>query len=293
MRFDRFKILWSMSVMSVFVGTLFLLLSGDEAGSATAEQSRAPTSSAPPAVGDSTAASATPSAAESAAKKTSESSESRGAVAAAETTSESEATTIAAPPEPPKRAPASAGGCLLDENALEDLKQKRSELAAKAHELAQKENELKAAKTALEEELKKISAVRDEIEKMQSLNKKDQEEKVGKLVEAFETMSPKAAAQLLASIDEVLAVEAMGRISTQKLAKIMNIMDPGALSKLTEKLAGVTQAKKLASHGALEVTSESKKGGEKNDGQNQPSTQTAPEPTSKLEPVAQKVEGSR
>ena len=249
MKHFRFKILWSLSVLFVFSGAVLFLLGSDEAGSAqnTSQHSQ------------------------EAAKQ--------------ETATQETATQAAATPEvkeTPKRQIASTGdhsGCLLSESALEDLKQRRLELDAREHALATQETELKAGKAALEEELKKISSVRDAIVKLQTLHKKDQEEKVAKLVEAFETMSPKASSQLLSGVDEVLAVEAMGKISTQKLAKIMNVMETRALTRLTERMAGVTQAtKKLASNGALEVTDQSRKGGDQYDGQNHASTAVSREP---------------
>jgi flagellar motility protein MotE (MotC chaperone) len=174
-----------------------------------------------------------------------------------------------------------SSGCLLDEHAIEDFKKARLILEEKERSLQLREAELKSAQSAFEEELNKLSLVRKEIEKIQSLHKKDQEENISKLVEAFETMSPKASAQLLSRVDEVLAVEAMSKISTQKLAKIMNIMESEPLSKLTERLAGVTQSKKTIL-----------KGGEKNDGRSQLSTSRSSEPIAEHKPASEKTEKS-
>jgi hypothetical protein len=87
-------------------------------------------------------------------------------------------------------------------------------------------------------------------------------------------MSPKAAAEVLAELDEALAVSAINRMETVKLAKIMNKMEAGKSSRLSEILAGVVRARKgisapAASHDADVTTEKSAKGGDKNDGQNE------------------------
>jgi hypothetical protein len=105
-------------------------------------------------------------------------------------------TAVSADAPPPIAAIQMRGGegCLVD--AVEDMKRTKLELDSKGKELASRETELKAKEKALEEELKKLENLRDEIAMLESLSKKNQEEKVSKLVETFETMSPKAAAQV-------------------------------------------------------------------------------------------------
>lgn len=137
--------------------------------------------------------------------------------------------------------------CLVDQTALEDLKKRRSEFEKKSKELAERETELKARERAVEEQIKKLEEVRDQITKGDDLKKKENQEKIAKIVETIESMSPKAAANLLASIDEPLAVAAITQVSTPKLAKLMNIMEPARAFRLTELLAGVTRAKRPTS----------------------------------------------
>lgn len=157
-----------------------------------------------------------------------------------------------------------SAGCLADPAAVDDLRHRREELDAREKELKAKEAELKARAGALEEELQKIGAVREDVEKIETARKTENSEKVAKLVDTFETMSPKAASALMATLDESLAVAAMTKISTPKLAKIMNSMDPQKSARLSELLAGVVRAKR----GITRTTIQSAKGGDrKNDGQ--------------------------
>lgn len=157
--------------------------------------------------------------------------------------------------------------CIVDQDAIEDIQKRKAELDSKGKELAAKEMELRAKEKALEDELGKLQEIRDEIAKIEDLQKKGSEEKVNKLVETFETMSPKNAAQVIATIDESLAVAAMQKMSTQKLAKVMNVMETQKSSRLSEMLAGVVRARmnRTASRGAAETTSSHTKGGENKD----------------------------
>ena len=145
-------------------------------------------------------------------------------------------------------------GCLVEPAALEDIKRSHEDLEIHRKELASREADLKARERVLDAEFKKLGVLREDISKQNSAVTKENEEKISRLVETFETMSPKSAAQVLSSIDEGLAVTAFNRMSTQKLAKIMSAMEPDRSKRLTELLAGVAKFK-----------SNNGKGGEGND----------------------------
>ena len=176
-----------------------------------------------------------------------------------------------------------SGGCLTDPSVLDEIRAQRESLAKAQKELAAKEQELKDRETAVAEEIKKVQSIRDEINKTDELRKKQNEEKVAKVIETLETMSPKASAKMLAELDNVLAVEVLIKMDTAKLAKIMNLLDPKRASELTEMLAGVTRARngatnspKMSVASADSVTGRdgvrtnpNQKGGENYDGQNQ------------------------
>ncbi|MBS1960996.1 MAG: hypothetical protein JST04_02185 [Bdellovibrionales bacterium] len=182
------------------------------------------------------------------------------------------------------------GGCLTDEASIADVQELKKDLAKRDAELKKREDEIAAKEAALNDELKKLDAVRDEIKTAQSIGDQKNEEKVGKLVETFESMSPKAAAAIVASVDERLAVEAMARLSSAKLGKILAAMEPAKSAPLAEKLAGVVRAKSrsTASVGAAETTNRVK-GGEENGNLKQSSTDAVerrqPEPALGREPA--------
>jgi flagellar motility protein MotE (MotC chaperone) len=175
-----------------------------------------------------------------------------------------------------------SGACLSDPSVLDEIRAQRESLAKAQKELAAKEQELKDREKALAEEIRKVQAIRDDINKTDELRKKQNESKVAKVIETLETMSPKASAKMLAELDDALAVEVLVKMDTAKLAKIMNLLDPKRASALTEMLAGVTRARAATSsqHASLASaeavtgrdgvrTNPNQKGGENNDGQNQ------------------------
>ena len=154
--------------------------------------------------------------------------------------------------------------CLVDESALEDIKNRKEELLNKEKEIEIKTAEITAREKALAEELKKIEIIRDEIKQINATKIQKNEEKVAKLVETLESMSPKAAASIVANIEESLAVEAMARLSSLKLSKVLAAIEPKKSSQLAEALVGVARTRDLAqaSRDALDATLQ--KGGDEN-----------------------------
>ncbi len=154
-------------------------------------------------------------------------------------------------------------GCIVDEVAVQDLKDKKNELDSKEKALAKREAEISAKEKALKDELAKIEDAQKILEGKKVGKKAQDEEKVNKIVETMESMSPKAAATLIANVDEELALLAMTRISTPKLAKVMNLIEPGKAARLSESMAGVQSARNS-------VKTQSERGGEKTNGQSKP-----------------------
>ena len=171
-----------------------------------------------------------------------------------------------------------ANSCLSDPVVLEELSKKRQEMEARQKDIQSKEAELKARETAINDELKKLQDMRDEIAKLDQTHRQGNQDKVTKVVETLSSMSPKASAQFLTTLDDALAVAAISQMDTSKLAKIMNTIDPKRGAKLTELLAGVVRAQNstpiasrgIASNDATEAAKspQAKKGENTNDTSN-------------------------
>jgi flagellar motility protein MotE (MotC chaperone) len=143
--------------------------------------------------------------------------------------------------EPPKletKPDAASEPACIPAQALADLNQRRKALDEREAALQGRDQELAAREKAVDERIKQLQVFRDEASKMDAAKKKDFDEKIARTVELLESMNPKAASQLVASSDEHLAVEAMSRMATAKLSKIMNIMEPKRSVRLMELLAG-------------------------------------------------------
>jgi flagellar motility protein MotE (MotC chaperone) len=197
---------------------------------------------------------------------------------------------------------AKKSGCLVDEASIEDLKKTREEMSVRKGELDSREADLKLKEQAVAEELKKLEQARDSISKIQAVKKKENEEKVAKLVETILNMSPKAASKLLSTLDDDLSISVMAQLETQRLAKILNLMDPARSSHLSELMVGVAQTKSTSrparslatSRDVAVATKSNEKGGEKNNGNNkQSSSGEFKQPQGHPSAVIGKVEGSK
>lgn len=182
-------------------------------------------------------------------------------------------------------------GCLTDETALREVEKARQELAAKTKALEVRATELDSREKALKDELAKLDEIQKQIKVSQDQLSAKDEEKIAKLVEMFESMSPKAAAQIVGSVDLKLATQAMSRVTPQKLGKILAAMPSQKSSQLTEALAGTVRAKaETPSSMDGAATVDAGKAGEKNNANsnNNPINPTDSGNGGRREPAGQK-----
>jgi hypothetical protein len=92
---------------------------------------------------------------------------------------------------------------------------------------------------------------------------------------------------MFAELDDSLAVEVLSKMDTEKVAKIMNLLEPKRSSALAEILAGVARAKAVANvasanpvTGRDDVRNPDQKGGENYDQQNHDNTFSSRKPSS-------------
>jgi flagellar motility protein MotE (MotC chaperone) len=87
------------------------------------------------------------------------------------------------------------------------------------------------------EELAKLEGKKSEIQGARQKELAQREEQVNKLMETFEGMSPKAAAQVLGGVEDNLAVLALGRLTSIKAGKILANLKPEKSARLSELMA--------------------------------------------------------
>jgi flagellar motility protein MotE (MotC chaperone) len=127
--------------------------------------------------------------------------------------------------------------CLVSGELIQDLEVRELALKEREAAISEREKDIDAQKAAVKEELNKLEVARQEIQGVRGKELADREEKVNRLIETFETMSPKSAAQVIARVDEELATTALSRLSTAKAGKILSALDPNKSSRLSEMLA--------------------------------------------------------
>lgn len=130
-----------------------------------------------------------------------------------------------------------ASECLASEEVIRDLESREKKIKQREEALVEKEKELAAQKVAIKEEMNKLEIRQGEIQSTRAKELAANEEKVSKLIETLETMSPKAAAAVLGGVDEELAVTALSRLTSVKAGKILSNLKNDKSSKLSEMMA--------------------------------------------------------
>lgn len=138
--------------------------------------------------------------------------------------------------EKPAHAVHATNGCLVSESAIADMETREERVQEAEAAVAKKETELKALQIAIQEQLSQLDEAKKQIQGIKHQEIAKNEEKVKKLIDTFETMSPKAAAQVVAKVDEEIAVTTLARLSTIKAGKILAAMDPSKSARLSERM---------------------------------------------------------
>jgi flagellar motility protein MotE (MotC chaperone) len=144
-------------------------------------------------------------------------------------------------------APKRSGECLASEEIVHDIEIREKKILEREAALQEREKELQAQQAVIKEELAKLDGKRTEEQVSRQKALAAREEQVNRLMETFEGMSPKAAAQVLGGVDDELAVMALGRLSTLKAGKILGNLKAEQSARLSELMAfGKVSTKKEA-----------------------------------------------
>ncbi len=125
-----------------------------------------------------------------------------------------------------------------DLSYLEKLRERNENLDLREKELNELEVELQKQKVEIESRIKQLEELRTQIATVLKERIEVDQEKVNKLVETYSNMKPKQAAEILAGIDEDLAVEVLGKMKKKNAAEIMNLLESGKARSISEKYAG-------------------------------------------------------
>jgi flagellar motility protein MotE (MotC chaperone) len=119
-----------------------------------------------------------------------------------------------------------------------ELEAKRVALEAKERELQDTEGRLKDREKDLDKKLAEMERLRQAVSGELEAQRKNNEERIGRMVAVFETMAPKSAAAVIETLDDWLSVEILKRMDVKRTAKVMNVMDKTRSAKLSELVTG-------------------------------------------------------
>jgi flagellar motility protein MotE (MotC chaperone) len=91
----------------------------------------------------------------------------------------------------------------------------------------------------ISEKLKRLEAVRNQLDSDLSGRIRSEEERTDKLVKVVEKMRPQAAAQFMENISSDLAISILEKLSDVKSSKIFNLMTKEKLARIGEKFVGI------------------------------------------------------
>lgn len=123
------------------------------------------------------------------------------------------------------------------EELYKDLVERREELTKQKKELAIKEALLKAAERELDQKLRELTTIRNEIQGL--LNKQTEEERarIESLVKIYEGMKAKDAANIFNTLDIDVLVMVLTNMSERKAASVLAEMNPERARTVTILLA--------------------------------------------------------
>lgn len=123
-------------------------------------------------------------------------------------------------------------------NYIEYLEQRKKALDEKEKSLNELEEKLQQEKLALEKKVQDLDLARRDIASRLETRVQEDEERIKKLVDMYSNMKPQSAAQVIASLDEELAIGVLKRMKKQEAGNILNFMNPEKAKKLSEKYTG-------------------------------------------------------
>ncbi|MDL1969680.1 MAG: hypothetical protein LWW94_01665 [Candidatus Desulfofervidaceae bacterium] len=120
---------------------------------------------------------------------------------------------------------------------LQKIKKKEQMLNQKEALLKEKEAELQVLKTELGQMLKKLSAVKRELNNYFAQLQEMEEQRWVKLAGIYESAPPQEAGKQLENLDPKIAAQIMLRMNKKKAGAIWGYVNPEIASKITQEMA--------------------------------------------------------
>jgi flagellar motility protein MotE (MotC chaperone) len=145
----------------------------------------------------------------------------------------------AAPP-PPAAQPVPSGPPPISESEkalLQDLRQRRQELDARADTVATRESMLAATEQKLAARVGELQTIQKKLESLDNAQKQKEDAGWQGLVKVYEAMKPKDAANIFNDLSMPVLLQVMDRMKDSKAALVMAAMSPDKARDVTSELA--------------------------------------------------------
>ena len=179
---------------------------------------------------------------EAPAKEAAKAAPAKGAPAAAAAATPA-AAVVAARPSAPVCAPSAAelareaGLSPAELRVLQSLGERRGQLDARERAFETQVQLLNAAETKVEARIKALNALKAELTGLLGQTDQRREAEVARLVKVYESMKPKDAAAVMATLDDSVRLPVAAKMKERSLAAVLAQMPPAQAKILTEKLA--------------------------------------------------------
>lgn len=128
-------------------------------------------------------------------------------------------------------------------DVLQKLSERRDALDAREKDLALRENLVKAAEDRIDKKIAEMKAVQANVQAMLKQIDDQDQAKLKSLVKIYENMQPKDAARIFEQLEMPILLGVVENMKEQKVAPIMEAMDPAKAKSLTDAIAQRRAAK--------------------------------------------------
>ncbi|MBK8157272.1 MAG: hypothetical protein IPK59_00115 [Rhodospirillaceae bacterium] len=120
---------------------------------------------------------------------------------------------------------------------LQQLAKRREELELKSRQIDEREAMVAAAEQRMEQKMAELKALQSTVEDLLKKRSDEEEKQLQTLVQTYEKMKPKDAAQVFEEMDMDLLADLVSRMKTSRAAPILALVSPTKVKELTFELA--------------------------------------------------------
>lgn len=122
-------------------------------------------------------------------------------------------------------------------DVLQKLSERRESLESRERDISLREQMIAAAESRLDKKIEEMKALQASMEGMLKTIDEQDERKMRSLVKIYENMKPKEAAKIFNELDLPVLLGVLTYMKEQKIAAIMEVMDPMKAKELTDAIA--------------------------------------------------------